>query len=155
MKNYHDQKIEKREFAVGDLVLLFNSRLRLFLGKLKSKWTRKFIITKLFPVDWLIWRTRSVKFTVNGKRIKIYLWHAKSVHEIVEAYVLDEVVVIKDIASCRDVKSSASSEANQGVSSIQQYVFLFFSGIVAFPCFVFSLLIFMRSIFLVCWLENS
>ena len=37
MKNYHDQRIEKREFAIGDLVLLFNSRLHLFLGKLKSK----------------------------------------------------------------------------------------------------------------------
>ncbi|XP_015078895.1 uncharacterized protein LOC107022822 [Solanum pennellii] len=30
MNKYHDQKIEKGEFAVGDLVLLFNSRLRLF-----------------------------------------------------------------------------------------------------------------------------
>ena len=37
MKRYHDQRIEKREFVVGDLVLLFNSRLRLFPGKLKSK----------------------------------------------------------------------------------------------------------------------
>ena len=37
MKKYHDNKIEKREFMVGDLVLLFNSRLHLFSGKLKSK----------------------------------------------------------------------------------------------------------------------
>ncbi|KAK4723758.1 hypothetical protein R3W88_026537 [Solanum pinnatisectum] len=37
MKKYHDQRIEKPEFFVGDLVLLFNSRLSLFLGKLKSK----------------------------------------------------------------------------------------------------------------------
>ena len=37
MKKYHDLKIEKREFMVGDLVLLFNSRLHLFRGKLKSK----------------------------------------------------------------------------------------------------------------------
>ena len=34
MKKYHDNKIEKREFMVGDLVLLYNSRLRLFSGKL-------------------------------------------------------------------------------------------------------------------------
>ena len=27
MKKYHEQKIEKRDFVVGDLVLLFNSRL--------------------------------------------------------------------------------------------------------------------------------
>ena len=37
MKKYHDLKIKKREFIVGDLVLLYNSRLRLFPGKLKSK----------------------------------------------------------------------------------------------------------------------
>ena len=35
MKKYHHQKIEYQEFAIGDLILLFNSRLRLFLGKLK------------------------------------------------------------------------------------------------------------------------
>ena len=34
---------------VGDLVLLLNSRLRLFPGKLKSKWTGPFLITKVFP----------------------------------------------------------------------------------------------------------
>ena len=34
---------------VGDLVLLFNSRLRLFPGKLKSKWTGPFLLTKVFP----------------------------------------------------------------------------------------------------------
>ena len=32
MKKYHDQKIEKREFAVGDFFLLFNSRICLFPG---------------------------------------------------------------------------------------------------------------------------
>ena len=32
MNKYYDQKIEKLEFAVGDFVLLFNSRLRLFPG---------------------------------------------------------------------------------------------------------------------------
>ncbi|XP_069145616.1 uncharacterized protein [Solanum lycopersicum] len=30
IKKYHDQKIEKQKFAVGHLVLLFNTRLRLF-----------------------------------------------------------------------------------------------------------------------------
>ena len=30
MKKYHDNKIEKREFMVGDLVLLFNSRCAYF-----------------------------------------------------------------------------------------------------------------------------
>jgi len=38
MKVYHDKKILKREFYPGQSVLWFNSRLRLFPRKLKSKW---------------------------------------------------------------------------------------------------------------------
>ncbi|XP_069145972.1 uncharacterized protein [Solanum lycopersicum] len=53
MKKYHDLKIEikidKKEFMVGDLVLLYNSRLCLFSSKLKSKWTCPYLVTKLFP----------------------------------------------------------------------------------------------------------
>ena len=49
MKKYHDQKIEKRDFVAGDWVLLLNSRLRLFTGKIKSKWTGPFLITQVFP----------------------------------------------------------------------------------------------------------
>nr|GFB64304.1 reverse transcriptase domain-containing protein [Tanacetum cinerariifolium] len=35
-KKLHDEKIKNRIFNVGDQVLLFNSRLKIFLGKLKS-----------------------------------------------------------------------------------------------------------------------
>ena len=38
-KKWHDQRILRREFKAGDQVLLFNSRLKLFPGKLKSKWS--------------------------------------------------------------------------------------------------------------------
>ncbi|XP_021768942.1 uncharacterized protein LOC110733233 [Chenopodium quinoa] len=43
-KNWHDQHIQNKNFMVGDKVLLFNSRLRLFPGKLKSKWSGPFVI---------------------------------------------------------------------------------------------------------------
>ena len=49
MKKNRDLKIEKREFMVGDSVLLYNCKLRLFQGKLKSKWTGPYLITQLFP----------------------------------------------------------------------------------------------------------
>ncbi|KAK4373134.1 hypothetical protein RND71_008518 [Anisodus tanguticus] len=39
MKQYHDKKILKWEFQPKDDVLLFNSRLKLFPEKLKSKWS--------------------------------------------------------------------------------------------------------------------
>ena len=46
---WHDQRILRKEFKVGELVLLYNSRLRRFLGKLKSRWSSPFAITAVTP----------------------------------------------------------------------------------------------------------
>ncbi|GJT65059.1 reverse transcriptase domain-containing protein [Tanacetum coccineum] len=48
-KKLHDSKIKSRIFNVGDQVLLFNSRLKIFSGKLKTRWLGPFTITKVFP----------------------------------------------------------------------------------------------------------
>nr|GEZ83443.1 reverse transcriptase domain-containing protein [Tanacetum cinerariifolium] len=48
-KRIHDSKIKNRIFNVGDRVLLFNSRLKIFSGKLKTRWSGPFTITKVFP----------------------------------------------------------------------------------------------------------
>lgn len=48
MKKYHDQRIEKRDFQKDDFVLLFNSRLKLFLGKLMSKWSGPFKVAHVY-----------------------------------------------------------------------------------------------------------
>nr|GEX16496.1 reverse transcriptase domain-containing protein [Tanacetum cinerariifolium] len=40
-KKLHDDKIKNRIFNVGDQVLLFNSRLKIFSGKLKSCWCKR------------------------------------------------------------------------------------------------------------------
>ncbi|GJS24755.1 reverse transcriptase domain-containing protein [Tanacetum coccineum] len=48
-KRIHDSKIKNHVFNVGDQVLLFNSRLKMFSGKLKSRWSRPFTITQVFP----------------------------------------------------------------------------------------------------------
>ncbi|PIN25659.1 hypothetical protein CDL12_01598 [Handroanthus impetiginosus] len=47
-KRWHDKKIVERHFEPGQYVLLFNSRLKLFLGKLKSRWSGPFRITEVF-----------------------------------------------------------------------------------------------------------
>ena len=60
MKKYQDQKIEKCDFMVGDMVFLFNSRLRLFPVKLKYKWNGPYLITQLFLTKRLSWKTRRV-----------------------------------------------------------------------------------------------
>ena len=76
---------------VGDLDFLFNSRLRLFLGKLKSKWTGPYLVSQLFPHGAVELKTKEgVWFKVNGERIKLYFGHTASVNEVIEAYHLDE-----------------------------------------------------------------
>nr|GEX73135.1 reverse transcriptase domain-containing protein [Tanacetum cinerariifolium] len=48
-KRIHDSKIKDRVFNVGDRVLLFNSRLKIFSGKLKTSWTGPFTVIQVFP----------------------------------------------------------------------------------------------------------
>nr|GEV65159.1 DNA-directed DNA polymerase [Tanacetum cinerariifolium] len=50
-KRIHDSKIKNCVFNVGDQVLLFNSRLKIFSGKLKTRWSGPFNIAKVFPYD--------------------------------------------------------------------------------------------------------
>nr|GEZ41795.1 reverse transcriptase domain-containing protein [Tanacetum cinerariifolium] len=49
MKKLHDSKIKNRIFNIGDQALLFNSRLKIFFGKLKTHWSGPFTITHIFP----------------------------------------------------------------------------------------------------------
>ena len=48
-KAKHDKHIVRKEFELGQRVLLFNSRLKLFPGKLKSRWSGPFTVTQVFP----------------------------------------------------------------------------------------------------------
>ncbi|GJS23724.1 hypothetical protein Tco_0452356 [Tanacetum coccineum] len=48
-KKLHDSKIKNRIFNIGDQVLLFNFRLKIFFGKLKSRWSGPFTITEVYP----------------------------------------------------------------------------------------------------------
>ena len=77
-KKWHDQIILRKEFKAGDQVLLFNSRLRLFPGKLKSKWSGPFTVVSStqFGVVTLI-NSKQEEFKVNGKRLKHYLGEKK------------------------------------------------------------------------------
>ncbi|XP_052297088.1 uncharacterized protein LOC127902279, partial [Citrus sinensis] len=48
-KTFHDRMILRKEFSVGQKVLLFHSKLKLFPGKLRSCWVGPFIVTNVFP----------------------------------------------------------------------------------------------------------
>nr|GFA35836.1 reverse transcriptase domain-containing protein [Tanacetum cinerariifolium] len=72
-KKIHDSKIKNYFFNVGDRVLLFNSRLKIFSGKLKTRWCRPFIITKVFPYGTVeLSQANGPNFKVNGHRVKHY-----------------------------------------------------------------------------------
>ncbi|XP_016466082.1 uncharacterized protein LOC107788864 [Nicotiana tabacum] len=73
-KRWHDKHIQHREFEPGQEVLLFNSRLKLFPGKLKSRWSGPFEVVSVKPhgVVELHDMSSNATFLVNGKRVKYY-----------------------------------------------------------------------------------
>ena len=48
-KRFRDSSIARKEFVVGQQVLLYNSRLGLMGGKLWSKWIGPFVVTNVYP----------------------------------------------------------------------------------------------------------
>ncbi|XP_010485112.1 PREDICTED: uncharacterized protein LOC104763437 [Camelina sativa] len=73
-KAYHDKRILTRTFAPNDQVLLFNSRLKLFPGKLRSRWSGPFTIKEIRPYGAVVLLdTKGGEFVVNGQRLKPYL----------------------------------------------------------------------------------
>ena len=75
LKTWHDQLITRKNFSQGDQVLLYDSKLHLFPGKLKSIWTGPFIVQQAYPngsVD-LLNPNDSRIFKVNGQRMKPYV----------------------------------------------------------------------------------
>ncbi|GJS97004.1 reverse transcriptase domain-containing protein [Tanacetum coccineum] len=72
-KKLHDSKIKNRIFNVGDQVLLFNSGLKIFSGKLKTRWSGPFTITQVFPYGTIeLSQPDGSNFKVNGHRVKHY-----------------------------------------------------------------------------------
>ncbi|CAL1376836.1 unnamed protein product [Linum trigynum] len=72
-KKWHDHHILRREFKVGEKVLLFNSRLKLFPGKLKSRWSGPFTVTKVYPHGAIEILRDQGAFKVNAQRLKHYI----------------------------------------------------------------------------------
>nr|GEU78098.1 reverse transcriptase domain-containing protein [Tanacetum cinerariifolium] len=72
-KKLHEAKIKNGIFNVEDQVLLFNSRLKIFSGKLKSRWSGPFIISKIYPYGIAkLTHSNGFNFKVNLYRLKHY-----------------------------------------------------------------------------------
>ena len=72
-KAWHDKHITRKEFTARQQVLLFNSRLKLFPGKLKSQWSGPFTVTKVFSHGGAeVTHPQKGTFTVTTQRLKPY-----------------------------------------------------------------------------------
>nr|GEV58487.1 reverse transcriptase domain-containing protein [Tanacetum cinerariifolium] len=72
-KKLHDSKIKNRIFNVGDQVLLFNSRLKIFSRKLKTRWSGPFTITEVYPYGTTkLSHAKGSNFKVNCHCLKHY-----------------------------------------------------------------------------------
>ncbi|KAL4384200.1 hypothetical protein GQ457_15G013660 [Hibiscus cannabinus] len=74
-KKWHDQKILPWQYQLGHQVLLFNSRLKIFPGKLKSRWFGPFEVTHVSPHGAITIKSPkdNNEFQVNGQRLKPYM----------------------------------------------------------------------------------
>ena len=70
IKKIHDKHILRKSFAQNDRVWLFNSRLKLFPGNLRTRWDGPYFIVESYP--YVAMRIRDPKdgteFTINGQR---------------------------------------------------------------------------------------
>ena len=75
LKLFHDKNIVRKTFEPHQKVLLYNSRLHIFPGKLHSRWTGPFIVKVVHPYGVVeIENPETGKiFKVNGQRLKPFL----------------------------------------------------------------------------------
>ncbi|XP_015955284.1 uncharacterized protein LOC107479695 [Arachis duranensis] len=92
VKAVHNKHIKRREFRPGDLVLLYNSRLRLMPGKLRSRWEGPYIVEKAEPyrVFHLSHPSSPNCIKVNGHRLKLYHGEKMKEHKELEVFLLED-----------------------------------------------------------------
>ncbi|KAJ9152583.1 hypothetical protein P3X46_026138 [Hevea brasiliensis] len=71
-KAFHDKLILRKQFVVGQKVLLYNSILKLMPGKLRFRWIGPFVVTNVFPYGVVKIQSLGTNrvFKVNGHRLK-------------------------------------------------------------------------------------
>ncbi|XP_024198462.1 uncharacterized protein LOC112201775 [Rosa chinensis] len=93
-KAFHDQRIKKKHFEVGQQALVYNSGMKLFPGKLRSRWHGPYTIVEVFPhgAITLLNKRNGSTFKINGHRVKPYFDGAPK-------YTIEEVGHFEDISS--------------------------------------------------------
>ena len=75
MKKFHDKHLSHKQFFLGQKVWLYNSRLKLFPDKLKSKWDGPRVVIEIFENGAVLIENprNQFQFNVNGQRLKPYI----------------------------------------------------------------------------------
>ncbi|KAL8091703.1 hypothetical protein AgCh_034097 [Apium graveolens] len=113
------QNLYPKSFVSGQQVLLFNSRLRLFPGKLKSRWSGPFIIKIVFPhgaVE-IFENNPGQAFKVNGQRLKHY--YGGTVNRDVKKLEEEERATKEDVSNLQMSYKKLSLEANEANKALQ------------------------------------
>ncbi|KAK8521400.1 hypothetical protein V6N12_005307 [Hibiscus sabdariffa] len=91
-KDFHYRRIAFKSFNVSQKVLLFNSKLKTFAGKLRTKWIGPYTVTQVFPHGAVeIQDDSGTCFKVNGQRLKSYYENYQAC--VIEEIILEEPVV--------------------------------------------------------------
>ncbi|XP_015954354.1 uncharacterized protein LOC107478733 [Arachis duranensis] len=98
MKAMHDKHSKRREFRPGELVLLYNSRLRLMPGKPRSRWEVPYRVEKAEPygVFHLSHPSSSKFIKVNGHRLKLYHGEQMKKSKELEIFLLEDPPTVDD-----------------------------------------------------------
>ncbi|XP_057734381.1 uncharacterized protein LOC130949760 [Arachis stenosperma] len=88
----HDKNIKRMEFRPGELVILYNSRLRLMPGKLRSRWEGPYRVEKAEPYGVFHLRHPSSHKTlkVNGHHLKLYHGEKIKDNKELEVFLLED-----------------------------------------------------------------
>ncbi|XP_074292457.1 uncharacterized protein LOC141619328 [Silene latifolia] len=89
---WHDNMIARRVFQVGEKVLLFQNHLRLFSGKLRSRWMGPYALVRVFPHGAI-----EIKCLNTGKVLKVNGQRLKHYHEGIEAGEVETLHLINPI----------------------------------------------------------
>ncbi|XP_015944778.1 uncharacterized protein LOC107469901 [Arachis duranensis] len=98
MKAIHVKNIRRREFRPGELVFLYNSRLRLLPKKLRSRWEGPYQVEKVEPYGVYHLRHPSSPdiFKENGHRLKLYHGEQRKSTKEIEVFLSEDVPLDKE-----------------------------------------------------------
>ncbi|XP_044471331.1 uncharacterized protein LOC123200247 [Mangifera indica] len=85
-KLFHDKMISRKTFHVGQKVLLYHSKLKLFPGKLRSRWISPFVVTNVFSHGAV-----EIQSTSTNKNFKVNRHRLKPYYEGFQAYNVEEI----------------------------------------------------------------